>query len=361
MCDGISLAERQQQLLNIILNLSDLNFLIPGSAQFQAFEWLADIDAAQVCPDNILDVEQRYSMATLYFATNGDNWSDCSRTTNSPCPSDSTRFLSAVDVCFWFGITCSQQEITGISIDTNNLVGQLPDELSILGELVDIDFDGNQFISGTIPSSLGTLNQLETLDLDNNILAGTIPDELYDANQLKALDLDSNNLGGTLSPRFSDLSELQILFLDQNEFQGTLPPEMGSMDQLRFLTLDDNNLVGSVPESWSGMNDLRVFMINNNDGIDGTVPSFFGDIAGLQLLSFFNTNVSGTIPSELGQLTGLRNLFLHLTDLTGTMPQEICDLVKVDDNDQSRELVQLTADCGGNNPSVQCDCCTACF
>lgn len=157
-----------------------------------------------------------------------------------------------MDVCFWFGITCSQQEITGISIDTNNLVGRLPDELSVLGQLVDIDFDGNRFISGSIPNSFGTLDNLETLDLDNNILTGTIPNSIFDASLLKALDLDTNNLSGSLSPRFGELTDLQILFLDQNGLAGTLPPEMGSMNQLRFLTLDDNNLSGSLLRKPSG-------------------------------------------------------------------------------------------------------------
>jgi len=343
------------------LDLSSISFFSSGTAQSEAFEWLVNGDSAQVCPDNILDIEQRYSLAVLYFATGGDNWNDCSQTTNSPCPSDSTRFLSAVDVCFWFGITCSQQEITGISIDNNNLVGRLPDELSVLGQMVDIDFDGNRFISGTIPASLGTLDNLETLDLDNNILTGTIPNTLFDASLMKALDLDTNNLSGSLSPRFSELSDLQILFLDQNSLVGTLPPEMGTMNQLRFLTLDDNNLSGSVPSSWSGMTELRVFLINNNENLSGTIPSFFGSLSGLQLISFFNTGVSGTVPTQLGQLTNLRNLFLHLTDLTGTMPEEICSLVRQDASDTSKNLIQLTADCGGSSPKLECDCCTACF
>ena len=136
---------------------------------------------------------------------------------------------------------------------------------------------------------------------------------------------------------------------------------MGSMNQLRFLTLDDNNLNGPIPESWSGMSELRVFLINNNENISGTLPSFFGSLSGLQLISFFNTNVSGTIPTQLGRLSNLRNLFLHLTDLTGTMPQEICNLVRLDDNDTTKNLIQLTSDCAGSNPRVVCDCCTACF
>lgn len=122
LCGGLTLAERKLQLLDICSSLSNVNTLSNGTPQYEAFEWLADEDEAQVCPSDVLDLRQRYAMATLYFSTVGDNWKECSRSTNSNCPSDSTRFLSGVDVCFWFGISCSQQEISGIGIGKLKLV-----------------------------------------------------------------------------------------------------------------------------------------------------------------------------------------------------------------------------------------------
>ena len=119
VCDGLTIQQRTDELESIILSISQINVLTPGSPQDEAFQWLVNDDEVQVCPDDILDVEQRYIMALLYFETNGDSWFSCaaaSATNTSPCPSESARFLSGVDVCLWLNVTCFRSEITGISI-----------------------------------------------------------------------------------------------------------------------------------------------------------------------------------------------------------------------------------------------------
>jgi hypothetical protein len=338
-----------------------------GTPQNDAFNWLINDDSEQVCPDEFLDVQQRYILAVLYFSTEGDGWNECNAL-QSPnpkqCPEgEGARFLSSSNVCLWFGISCNRLRVISISIDENNLRGQLPDELGFMEQLEDIDFDGEleeglNFLTGTIPTTFGLLEKLVTLDLDSNQLTGSIPEEIFDASRITILDLDSNELTGTLSPNFANLSELQILFMDNNGFFGTLPSEMGMMERLRFLRLDRNELSGPIPDEWETFQMLRVLFLNNNGGITGTIPEYIGDFTDMQQLSLFDTGISGTVPSSIGQLNGLVNLFLHFTDLTGTMPQEICDLRT------SGALNFLTADCAGDNPKLQCsqpDCCTVCF
>lgn len=367
VCDGLSPNERQSLIAGQLSTYSGNRVTIPGTPQNLAFRWLIDEDAAQVCPDDFLDVQQRYILAVLYFATNGDQWSNCnalSAASQSPClGGEEQRFLSSSDVCFWFGISCNRLRVSGISIDENNLRGVLPDEIGFMEQIEDLDFDGEleeglNFLVGTIPSTFGLLEKLVTLDLDSNELTGSIPEEIFDADRLTIMDLDSNDLSGTLSSRFANLEELQILFLDNNGFFGSLPSEMGEMERLRFLRLDRNELSGTIPEEWEAMEKLRVLFLNNNGGITGTIPEYLGNFVDMQQLSLFDTGISGTVPSSLGQLSGLVNLFLHFTDLTGTMPQEICDLRT------SGALNFLTADCAGNNPKLACsqpDCCTVCF
>lgn len=367
VCGDLTPAQRQTLIAAQLETYSGNTVNQPGTPQNIALQWLIDEDPLQVCPEDFLDVQQRYILAVLYYATGGDQWDNCnalSSATQSPCVGgEGQRFLSSSDVCFWFGISCNRLRVSGISIDENNLRGELPEEIGFLEQIEDLDFDGEleeglNFLTGTIPSTFGLLERLVTLDLDSNELTGTIPEEIFDADRLTIMDLDSNELEGTLSARFANLAELQILFLDNNQFSGTLPAEMGEMERLRFLRLDRNELSGSIPDEWAAMERLRVMFLNNNAGITGTIPSYLGDFLDMQQLSLFDTGISGTVPSTLGQLTGLVNLFLHFTDLTGTMPQEICDLRT------SGALNFLTADCAGNNPKLQCsqpDCCTVCF
>jgi len=367
VCGNLSPAERQTLILGQLATYSGGDVTLSGTPQNDAFRWLIEDDVAQVCPEDFLDVQQRYILAVLYFATDGDQWTKCnslSSPTPNQCPGgDGERFLSSSDVCFWFGVSCNRLRVVGISIDENNLRGALPNELGFMEQIEDLDFDGEleeglNFLSGTIPTTLGLLEKLVTLDLDSNQLTGTIPEEIFDASRLTIMDLDSNELVGTLSRGFSNLEELQILFLDNNGFNGELPSELGTMERLRFLRLDRNELSGSIPDDWSALQRLRVMFLNNNGGVSGTIPQFLGQFTDMQQLSLFDTSISGTVPSSLGQLSGLVNLFLHFTDLTGTMPQEICDL-------RTRGALNfLTADCAGENPKLKCsqpDCCTVCF
>ena len=109
VCGNLTPRQRLAELFDIIILISDANQLrIPTSPQFTAFEWLVNRDPAQVCPEDVLDVRQRYIAAVLYFSTNGDNWLVCNEP-NAPnlSPCSTQRYLSAADVCNWFGSDCN--------------------------------------------------------------------------------------------------------------------------------------------------------------------------------------------------------------------------------------------------------------
>jgi hypothetical protein len=116
LCNGLTLDQRSDDLEEMVLEVSEIDSLTQGTAQYDAFEWLANVDEAQLCPDDIDEVEQRYIMAVLYYSTEGDSWLNCSATASSVCPSEGSRFLSGEDVCFWYGVSCSRGDVTGISI-----------------------------------------------------------------------------------------------------------------------------------------------------------------------------------------------------------------------------------------------------
>jgi hypothetical protein len=106
--------ERHIELEQITLAISELDQFTPGTPQSDAFLWLVNMDEEQVCPDDEVDVNQRYILAVLYFSTEGDSWNSCSA--DGACVSETQRFLGSEDACFWFGISCFRGEISGISI-----------------------------------------------------------------------------------------------------------------------------------------------------------------------------------------------------------------------------------------------------
>ena len=75
---------------------------------------------------------------------------------------------------------------------------------------------------GNIPSELGKLKSLTSLDLGGNSLRGTIPSMFGELKSLETLNLSHNNLSGNLSS-FDDMTSLTSIDISYNQFEGPLP------------------------------------------------------------------------------------------------------------------------------------------
>ncbi|CAN6577473.1 unnamed protein product [Malus baccata var. baccata] len=87
--------------------------------------------------------------------------------------------------------------VKSIDLSSNNLQGEIPDEISSLIQLGTLNLSMNQ-LTGKIPSKVGNLRWLETLDLSHNHLSGQIPQSLSSLTFLSHLDLSYNNLSGRI-------------------------------------------------------------------------------------------------------------------------------------------------------------------
>jgi hypothetical protein len=125
VCDPpISMLQREEQLLALVNKITpEADVLTQGTAYNDAFNWLVNVDSAQVCPGDELDVVQRYIMAVNYFILSGDNWAMCNAETApsaAPCSEGSQRHLSGANVCQWFNVTCdaADENIVAIELGT---------------------------------------------------------------------------------------------------------------------------------------------------------------------------------------------------------------------------------------------------
>ncbi|XP_048423948.1 receptor-like protein EIX2 [Pyrus x bretschneideri] len=87
--------------------------------------------------------------------------------------------------------------VKSIDLSSNNLQGEIPEEISSFIMLGTLNLSMNQLI-GKIPSKVGNLRWLETLDLSHNHLSGQIPQSLSSLTSLSHLDLSYNNLSGRI-------------------------------------------------------------------------------------------------------------------------------------------------------------------
>ena len=238
--------------------VSDSAFMLaPSTPQGKAYTWLLDYDPMQLCP-SAPNLKQRYILAVLYFATNGDNWFSCYQGSDPLlCVQGNAAaglgaahardpFLSGSNECSWGGIICEGNEVSEIRFETNNLGGILPDEIGSLSSLKALALE-NGVIIGTIPPSIGSLSSLEELDLNKNVLTGSLPQELAQITSLRFLDLDSNMLTGSIAI-LSSLNNLEYIQLHDNQgLSGQIPSTFGNLKSLVGLFLQSTSLSGSMP------------------------------------------------------------------------------------------------------------------
>ncbi|KAI5059487.1 hypothetical protein GOP47_0025806 [Adiantum capillus-veneris] len=142
----------------------------------------------------------------------------------------------------WAGVTCMGMEVIGLDLSRFGLSGEIPSELFVLYPSLRSLNLSNNLMNGSIPSYLGSMQNLVTLDLSNNRLQGVIPAEL----------------GNLL---------LQKLELQGNELHGGIPNTL-AVPSLKVLNLQENNLSGPVPQGISmrrGNGTILTFSPGNDD------------------------------------------------------------------------------------------------
>ena len=152
--------------------------------------------------------------------------------------------------------------------------GTLPTELGLLQELEVIDLDENFFIGSFPIEWTARLIKLETLWLLNNAVTGQLPTELGNLNDLASVDISKNALKGTIPTELGQLTNLYDLYLNENEIEGTIPTELGNLLEINRLWLYENPLSGELPTQIQNLKQLTNLGIQHTDitgNIDGIV------------------------------------------------------------------------------------------
>lgn len=184
-----------------------------------------------VVPDN----PDRAVLVALYNATGGSGWE-----------SDGN-WNSASAIRTWYGVrTNSSGAVTELVLDDNNLTGTLPSQLGELAELERLVLDGNS-LTGRVPPDLGNLGKLTMLNLRDNSLSGSIPAELGALASLDTLDLFNNDLSGPIPAALGNLASVQRLTVGWNELTGPIPAELGQLDNATYINFSRNELTGTIP------------------------------------------------------------------------------------------------------------------
>ncbi|CAL1363830.1 unnamed protein product [Linum trigynum] len=205
------------------------------------------------------------------------------------------------------------------SASENDLSGTIPSNIGIMKTLQWLNLESNN-ISGSIPSSIGALTELLILTLSNNSLQGEIPAVIGNCQKLIGLDLSYNNLNGVIPPQVMSLSSLsKFMDLSYNNFSSALPIEVGRLKNLGFLDLSHNMLSGEIPNSVGSCMVMETLKLQGNL-FHGTIPSSLSSLRGIQRLDVSSNNLSGQIPEFLGSMKMLQLLNLSYNNFEGQVP-----------------------------------------
>lgn len=156
----------------VTLHLGNTALCVPSDAEFYA--WLQRIPGVQpvsVCESMNTD---RDVLSVLYNELNGPDWTE------------SENWLTDVPIGEWHGVeTDTEGRVRSITLADNRLEGDIPSELGQLTDLETLDLSDN-LLTGTLPIVLGRLTSLVDLQLQGNIgLTGPLPQSLTDLQNLE--------------------------------------------------------------------------------------------------------------------------------------------------------------------------------
>ncbi len=187
--------------------------------------------------------------------------------------------------------------------------------------LVTIDFRYNQ-LSGSIPSTIGSLTKVQGIYLGFNQLTGTLPTTIGNLTAATYLQFSSNKLSGSLPPQLCNLTNLVYLYLDLNQLTGPLPSEFGNLTKLQSFYLSGNKLTGTLPTNFTNLTALVYLYLDGNQ-FQGTFN--IGSLTHLSMLNISGNSFSGAFPSTIGSSTVLSYLRADNNQFT-TLPAGILSL-----------------------------------
>nr|GMD64763.1 receptor-like protein EIX1 [Ipomoea batatas] len=273
----------------------------------------------------------------------------------------------------WGGVVCNNVtgRVTALHLANLSSGGELSPCLLELRQLSHLDLSGNDFEGIPIPGFLGSLLNLEYLDLSEAGFQGIIPHQLGNLTRLhtlrisgwglkddslewlsslsnlQQLDLSSVDLSKALnwvevtsalpslnhlllsgcnlanissSLHHNNYSSLLVLDLSSNKFNYFVPKWIFSLNTLVSLDLSYNKFLGPLPGPWN-FSSLENLDISYNH-ISGSLPMIFGGNK-LQNLVLSGNQFSGAVPTSIGRMERLRYLDLSENDFSSSIPSWI--------------------------------------
>ncbi|KAM4070581.1 hypothetical protein ACB094_12G175900 [Castanea mollissima] len=231
--------------------------------------------------------------------------------------------------------------------------GKLNPSLLDLKHLNYFDLSGNNFYASPIPSFLGSMKSLTSLNLSNAGFVGVIPHQLGNLSNLLYLSLESYSYSGLYVNNLQWLSGLPLLqHLDMSRVNLSKASDWlqvtDTLPSLFELRLSFSQLPFIPPTPTVGlhnMTSLRHLDLSGNN-FNSSIPNWLYSFRRLQFLNLGSNNLQGTISSAIGNLTSAISIDLSVNELGGKLPRSLgnlCNLreITLSSNNWSQEISEI--------------------
>ncbi|XP_058740633.1 receptor-like protein EIX1 [Vicia villosa] len=211
---------------------------------------------------------------------------------------------------------CKQNSssLEAIWLRNNQLSGKLPD-LSSLSSLKILLLDGNK-LSGEIPTSIGSVTELDTLSLYKNSLKGVISESHFtNLSNLHYLFLSYNSLTMKVSDDWVPPFQLKNLGLMSCNFNSRFPNWLQTQNNLGYLDLSNVGNLPPIPAWFWGKLQTLDFMDISNNSLPGKIPNLKLKLNHDPYIDLSSNQLEGSIPPFLLQIGALflsNNRFIDL-------------------------------------------------
>ncbi|XP_047968821.1 receptor kinase-like protein Xa21 isoform X2 [Salvia hispanica] len=314
-----------------IFNISMLRFLslrennLSGSLPFSIDRGLPNIEHILIG-----NIEQRFNLrANQFYGKIPNSVSNLSKLITLDLSDNSFTHIP-IDLG-------SLHQLQMLNLQANQLMNNLSDpgedflsSLVACKNLNSIQISFNP-IAGALPKSLGSSNlstSLETLKAFSCRMSYPIPDEIGNLSNLRWLDLGYNHFTGAIPSTLGQLRSLKNLGICGNRFHGSISPVLCNLKHLYSLNVAMNSLSGQIPSCFGNLSSLREIYMSDNE-FNGNIASVLwflkgvSNVKNLVALDLSRNQLSGEIPNTISQLENLVRLSLSSNKLKGPIPESL--------------------------------------